>query len=54
LIAIEDRCRRRKRGQQPNAGNGPTGFGSDTQGNAPGDYRSGTWVRVGGPTAGAN
>ena len=41
-------------GQSPNAGNGPTGFGSDAQGNAPGDDRSGTWVRVGGPAAGAN
>ena len=43
-----------QRGQQPNAGNGPTGFGTDAQGNAPGDERSGTWVRVGGPAAGAN
>ena len=38
-----------QRGQSPNAGNGPTAFGTDTQGNAPGDERSGTWVRVGGP-----
>ena len=43
-----------QRGQQPNAGNGPTGFGTDDQGNAPGDERAGTWVRVGGPAAGAN
>ena len=43
-----------QRGQQPNAGNGPTNFGTDDQGNAPGDERSGTWVRVGGPAAGAN
>jgi len=43
-----------QRGEKPNAGNGPTGFGSDAQGNAPGDERSGTWVRVGGPAAGAN
>jgi type VI secretion system secreted protein VgrG len=43
-----------QRGQSPNAGNGPTGFGTDDQGNAPGDERSGTWVRVGGPAAGAN
>jgi len=43
-----------QRGEKPNTGNGPTGFGSDAQGNAPGDERSGTWVRVGGPAAGAN
>ncbi len=43
-----------QRGQSPNAGNSSTGFGTDTQGNAPGDERSGTWVRVGGPAAGAN
>ncbi len=43
-----------QRGEQPNAGGRPTGFGADAQGNAPGDERSGTWVRVGGPAAGAN
>jgi type VI secretion system secreted protein VgrG len=43
-----------QRGESPNAGNGPTGFGTDELGNAPGDERSGTWVRVGGPAAGAN
>jgi type VI secretion system secreted protein VgrG len=43
-----------QRGVQPNAGGLPTGFGADAQGNAPGDERSGTWVRVAGPAAGAN
>ncbi len=43
-----------QRGQNPNPGNGPTNFGSDEQGNAPGNESSGTWVRVAGPAAGAN
>ena len=43
-----------QRGERPNAGQGPTGFGNDARGNAPGDERSGTWVRVAGPAAGAN
>ncbi len=43
-----------QRGEQPNAGGLPTGFGTDAIGNAPGDERSGTWVRVGGPSAGAD
>jgi type VI secretion system secreted protein VgrG len=43
-----------QRGQHPNSGNGPTNFGAEEQGNATGDERSGTWVRVAGPAAGAN
>ncbi len=43
-----------QRGERPNAGGGPTRFGSDSRGNAPGDERAGTWVRVSGPVAGAN
>jgi type VI secretion system secreted protein VgrG len=42
-----------QRGQSPNAGGSPTGFGTDAAGNAPGDERSGAWVRVAGPAAGA-
>jgi type VI secretion system secreted protein VgrG len=43
-----------QRGERPDPGGRPTGFGEDAQANAPGDDRSGTWVRVGGPVAGAN
>ncbi len=43
-----------QRGRSPTAGGMPTGFGADADGNAPGDARSGAWVSVGGPAAGAD
>ena len=45
-----------QRGDKPNRGGLPHGGAelADASGNAPGDHRSGTWVRVAQPTAGAN
>ena len=44
-----------QRGEQPNAGGLPHDAGSaQPEGNAPGNERSGTWVRVAQPAAGAN
>jgi type VI secretion system secreted protein VgrG len=43
-----------QRGEQPNAGGSAHESSADKKGNAPGDERSGTWVRVGLPAAGAN
>jgi type VI secretion system secreted protein VgrG len=43
-----------QRGQQPNPGGLAHVSDADPSGNAPGDEHSGTWVRVGGPAAGAN
>ncbi|MFT3721560.1 type VI secretion system Vgr family protein [Pseudorhodoferax sp.] len=43
-----------QRGQAPLAGGLAHASTTDAQGNAPGDERSGTWVRVAVPSAGAN
>ena len=43
-----------QRGQRPNAGGLSHDSAGDTQGNAPGNEQSGTWVRVAVPSAGAN
>jgi type VI secretion system secreted protein VgrG len=43
-----------QRGEKPNAGGTAHESSADKKGNAPGDERSGTWVRVGLPAAGAN
>ncbi|HSI51705.1 MAG TPA: type VI secretion system Vgr family protein [Ideonella sp.] len=43
-----------QRGQQPNAGGLAHACSADTEGNAPGNEQSGTWVRVATPAAGAN
>ena len=43
-----------QRGQRPNPGGLGHDSAGDTQGNAPGNEQSGTWVRVAVPSAGAN